>query len=96
MSTRDIQNHVRALSGISISPELFSYPVLDEVSAWQSRPLVPTCAIVLFEAAQFKIRNEGLVSNNAAYLAIGIRASAYKECSASGSCRARGPSSVYP
>ena len=82
MSTRDIQAHVRELYGIEISPDLVSAvtdSVIDEVSAWQSRPLEATYAIVFFDALRVKIRDEGLVKNKAVYLAIGMRASGHKE-----------------
>ena len=36
-------------------------------------------AIVFFDALRVKIRNEGLVSNRAVYLAIGVRCSGHKE-----------------
>jgi len=82
MSTRDIQKHVEELYGISISPDLVSAvtdAVLDEVTAWQNRPLEPVYAIVFFDAVRVKIRDEGLVTNKAVYLAIGMRPSGYKE-----------------
>jgi putative transposase len=82
MSTRDIQGHVRELYGIEVSPDLVSAvtdSVIDEVNAWQSRPLEPTYAIVFFDALRVKIRDEGLVRNKAVYLAIGMRPSGHKE-----------------
>ena len=82
MSTRDIQAHVRELYGLVISPDLVSAvtsSVLDEVKAWQSRPLESVYAIVYFDALRVKIRDEGTVRNKAVYLAIGIRCSGYKE-----------------
>lgn len=82
MSTRDIQAHVRELYGIEASPDLVSAvtdSVLDEVTAWQNRPLEPAYAIVFFDALRVKIRDEGLVRNKAVYLAIGIRPSGLKE-----------------
>lgn len=75
MSTRDIQAHVGELYGIGISPDLVSAvtdSVIDEVIAWQNRPLEPTYAIVYFDALRVKIRDEGLVRNKAVYLAIGV------------------------
>lgn len=81
MSTRDIQGHVRELYGIEVSPDLVSAvtdQVIDEVTAWQSRPLEPTYAIVFFDALRVKIRDEGLVRNEAVYLAIGMDASGHK------------------
>ena len=82
MSTRDIQAHVRELYGLEISPDLVSAvtdSVLDEVKAWQGRPLESVYAIVYFDALRVKIRDEGTVRNKAVYLAIGIRCSGYKE-----------------
>jgi len=82
MSTRDIQAHVGELYGVSISPDLVSVvtdSVIDEVRAWQSRPLEPTYAIVFFDALRVKVRDEGLVRNKAVYLAIGVRCSGHKE-----------------
>jgi putative transposase len=49
------------------------------VAAWQSRALDSTYAIVFFDALRVKIRDEGLVSNRAVYLAIGVRCSGHKE-----------------
>jgi len=82
MSTRDIQAHVRDLYGLAISPDLVSAvtdSVMDEVKAWQSRPLESVYAVVYFDALRVKIRDEGTVRNKAVYLAIGIRCSGYKE-----------------
>jgi len=82
ISTRDIQAHVRELYGIDISADLVSAvtdSVIDEVTAWQARPLEASYAIVFFDALRVKIRDEGLVKNKAVYLAIGMRASGHKE-----------------
>jgi len=82
MTTRDIQAHLRELYGVEISPELVSAvtdAVLDEVSAWQSRPLESTYAVVFFDCLRVKIRDEGTVKNKAVYLAIGMRCSGHKE-----------------
>jgi len=82
VSTRDIQAHVRELYGIEISPDLVSAvtdSVIDEVTAWQARPLESSYAIVFFDALRVKIRDEGLVKNRAVYLAIGVRPSGHKE-----------------
>jgi len=79
MSTRDIQAHVGELYGVTISPDLVSAvtdAVIDEVTAWQSRPLEPTYAIVFFDALRVKIRDEGVVRNKAVYLAPSVCAPA--------------------
>jgi putative transposase len=82
MSTRDIQAHLRELYGVEISPELVSAvtdAVLEEVAAWQNRPLEPVYAIVFFDCLRVKIRDEGTVKNKAVYLAIGVRCSGHRE-----------------
>jgi putative transposase len=82
MSTREIAEHIGELYGAEISPDLVSAvtdSVLEEVAAWQSRGLDATWAVVFFDAIRVKIRNEGMVSNRAVYLAIGIRCSGHKE-----------------
>jgi putative transposase len=82
MTTREIAEHIGELYGTEISPDLVSAvtdTVLEEVAAWQSRGLESTYAIVFFDAIRVKIRNEGLVSNRAVYLAIGLRCSGHKE-----------------
>ncbi len=81
MSTRDIQAHVRELYGVEISPDLVSAvtdQVIEEVAAWQARPLEESYAIVFFDALRVKIRDEGMVRNKAVYLAIGMDAGGRK------------------
>jgi len=82
MTTREIAEHIGELYGTEISPDLVSAvtdSVLEEVAAWQNRGLEATYAVVFFDALRVKIRNEGLVSNRAVYLAIGLRCSGRKE-----------------
>ncbi len=82
LSTRDIQAHIEEIYGIEVSPALVSAvtdAVVEEVSAWQKRPLEPVYAIVYFDALRVKIRDEGLVRNKAVYLAIGISCAGDKE-----------------
>lgn len=82
MSTREIQGHLSELYGTEVSPSLISTvtdAVVDEVKAWQQRPLESTYAIVFFDAIRVKIRDEGTVRNKAVYLAIGVRCSGTKE-----------------
>ncbi|RKK00479.1 transposase, partial [Teichococcus wenyumeiae] len=53
MSTREIVGHLRELYGIEVSPDLISAvtdAVLDEISAWQNRPLEPVYPVVFFDA----------------------------------------------
>ena len=82
LSTRDIQAHIEELYGIEVSPALVSAvtdAVLEEVTAWQNRPLEPVYAVVYFDALRAKIRDEDLVRNRAVYLALGITCGGEKE-----------------
>lgn len=82
MSTREIVGHLRDLYGVDVSPDLISAvtdAVLDEVAAWQARPLELVYPIVFFDALRVKIRDEGLVRNKAVHIALGVRADGTKE-----------------
>jgi putative transposase len=82
MSTRDIQAHIEEIYGIGISPELVSAitdAVIEQVAAWQGRPLEASYAVIYFDALRVKIRDEGIVRNKAVYLAIGISCGGEKD-----------------
>jgi putative transposase len=82
MSTREITGHLRELYGIEVSPDLISAvtdAVLEEVTAWQARPLETAYPLVFFDALRVKVRDEGLVRNKAVHIALGVRADGSKE-----------------
>ena len=82
MGTREITGHLRELYGIDVSADLISAvtdAVLDEIAAWQARPLEPVYPLVFFDALRVKIRDEGLVRNKAVHIALGVRADGGKE-----------------
>jgi putative transposase len=82
MSTREIVGHLRELYGIEVSPDLISAvtdAVLDEIAAWQVRPLEPVYPLIFFDALRVKIREEALVRNKAIHVALGVRADGTKE-----------------
>lgn len=81
MSTREITGHLRDLYGIDASPDLISTitdAVLEEVAAWQQRPLDPAYPLVFFDAIRVKIRDEGMVRNKAIHIALGVQADGTK------------------
>jgi len=82
MTTREIQAHLEEIYGVEVSAALISEvtnAVIEEVRAWQTRPLDAVYPIVYLDAIQVKIRTEGKVSNKAIYLAIGVNLKGYKE-----------------
>lgn len=82
MTTRDIQDHLKDIYGVDVSPEFISTvtdAVIEDVREWQNRPLDPFYAIVYFDAIVIKARSEGRVVNKAVYTAIGIQDNGRKE-----------------
>jgi transposase-like protein len=75
LTVREIQGHLEELYQIAIAPDVISTvtdAVLEEVTAWQQRPLDRLYPVVILDALRVKIRDEGVVRNKAVYLAIGI------------------------
>jgi transposase-like protein len=46
--------------------------ILPLIKEWQGRPLQSVYAILFLDAIHFKVREEGLIQNKAAYMAIGV------------------------
>lgn len=74
MTTRDIRGHLREMYDVDVSPDLISRVtdgVVEELREWQSRPLDRVYPVIFIDALMIKIR-DGVVTNRAACLAIGI------------------------
>ena len=81
MSNRDIIHHLRQVYGTELSASTVSAitdAVLEEVKAWQSRPLDPAYAVVFLDAIVVKVRDSQVVQNKPAYIAIGVDADGEK------------------
>jgi putative transposase len=81
MSVRDILHHLEQVYGTQLSHETVSRitdQVLEEVRAWQSRPLDAVYAVVFLDAIMVKVRDNQVVQNKPAYLAVGIDADGEK------------------
>src|SRR5918912_117909 len=82
MTQREIQGHLEEIYGVEISPSLISTvtdAVLDEVRAWQARPLDAVYPILYLDALQVKVKSQGRVVNKAIYLAFGVNLFGLKE-----------------
>jgi putative transposase len=82
MTTSEIRGHLEEIYGVEVSPSLISNvtdSVLDEVRAWQSRPLDAVYPILYLDALQVKVKSQGSVRNKAIYLAFGVTMSGLKE-----------------
>jgi putative transposase len=82
LSTKAIQENLKEIYNVEVSPELISR-VTDEVKGlveeWRSRPLEPFYPVMFFDALRVNIRDEGQVSKKAVYLALAIRLDGQKE-----------------
>jgi putative transposase len=75
LTVREIQAHLAEIYGTAVSPDLISTitdAVLEDVKAWQNRPLEGVYPIVYLDALVVKIRDGNVVRNHACYLAIGV------------------------
>ena len=82
MTTREIQAHLKEIYKVEVSPSLISTvtdAVLDDVKAWQSRPLEPVYPIVYLDAIHVKMRTSGHVQTQAVYLALALTMEGEKE-----------------
>jgi transposase-like protein len=75
MTVREIQAFLAEMYAVAVSPDLISTvtdAVMDEVTAWQARPLEPMYPVVFFDALRVKIRDEATVRSKAIYLALAV------------------------
>ena len=82
MTVREIQAHLEEMYGTEVSPTLISSvtdAVIEEVKAWQARPLDALYPIVYLDCIHVKARDSGAVRVKAVYLALGVNLSGEKE-----------------
>lgn len=75
MTTRDIEAHLREVYGMNASRELISNitdVVVDEIKAWQSRPLDEVYPILYVDGIRIRVKDNGVVGIKVAYLVIGV------------------------
>ena len=82
LPTREIVEHLEELYGTDVSPTLITAvtdAVLEDVRAWQARPLDPLYPIVYLDALHIKLKQSGHVQTCAVYIALGINRDGQKE-----------------
>ena len=75
LSTRDIEAHLAEIYGVRVGRDLISRvtdAVMDDVRAWQQRPLDDVYPVIFLDALVLKIREGGTVQRRALYLALGV------------------------
>lgn len=81
MSTREIAATIEDLYGAEVSASLISKvteAVIDEVIAWQARPLDAAYPIVYLDGLSVKVRHNKQVINKTLYLALGLNVAGEK------------------
>src|SRR5437764_3261231 len=75
LSTRDIEAHLAEIYAVRVGRDLISRvtdAVIDDVRAWQQRPLEDVYPVLFLDAMVLKIREGGSVQRIACYLALGV------------------------
>ena len=75
LSVRDIQAHLQEIYGVEVGHDLISRvtdAVMEDVRAWQQRPLDDVYPVVSLDCLVLKIREGGSVQRRACYLALGV------------------------
>jgi putative transposase len=75
LSVRDIRAHLQEIYGVDVGHDLISRvtdAVMDDVRAWQQRPLDDVYPVVFLDCLVLKIREGGSVQRRACYLALGV------------------------
>jgi len=75
LSTRDLEAHLQEIYGVKVGRDLISRvtdAVLDDVRAWQQRPLEDVYPVIFLDCMVLKIRDGGSVQRRACYLAMAI------------------------
>ena len=82
MTTRDIQYHLKEIYNVEVSPSLISEvtnAIIDDVHAWQSRPLDPIYPILFLDCIVVKSREDKQIRNKSVFLALGVNMEGQKE-----------------
>jgi putative transposase len=75
MTVRDIGHHLQRVYGTELSHDTISKitdEVLDEVKAWQTRPLDAVYPVIFIDALVVKVRDGNVVRNKACHVVIGV------------------------
>lgn len=81
MTARDIKAHLAEVYGVEISHETVAKVtdvVVDEVRAWQSRPVDEVYPILFVDGIRIKVRDAGAVTNKVAHLVVGVDVDGFK------------------
>jgi putative transposase len=82
MTTRDIQYHLKDMYNVEVSPSLISEvtdAIIDDVRAWQNRPLEGVYLILFLDCVVVKCREDKQIRNKSVFLALAVTMEGKKE-----------------
>ena len=82
LTVREIQEHIREIYDVDVSPDLISRvtdQVMDDVRAWQGRTLDAVYPIVYFDGFVVKVRDDGVVRNRCVHIVLAINLQGQKD-----------------
>jgi putative transposase len=82
MTTADITDQVREIYGVEVSTTTISNitnKLIDDIKAWQNRPLLPLYCVVWMDGIRLNVRQNGKIVNKTVFLVIGLTPEGHKE-----------------
>lgn len=82
LSYSDMRKHLLDIYGLETSESTISSvtdQVIEDVRAWQQRPLEPLYPLVWLDAIHFKVKEDGRIINKAVYCIIGVNQEGFKD-----------------
>jgi putative transposase len=82
MSTRDIEQQIKDIYGVTLSATSISNiteQVLVDVEQWQKRPLDSSYPIIWLDGISIKTRDNGKISNKSVFLIVGLNTNGTRE-----------------
>ena len=82
MSVREIRAHLEEIYGVDVSPDLISRvtdAVIEEMTAWQTRPLESVYLVAYLDALVVKVRDNTGVRNKSVYIVVGVQTDGTKD-----------------
>jgi len=82
MSYSDICKHLEELYGLTVSPATLSAitdSVIEEVKAWQNRPLESVYPFMWLDAIHYKVKEDGAIKTKAVYCLLGVNREGIKD-----------------
>lgn len=82
MSYSDICKHLEDLYGLTVSPSTLSMitdRIIEEVKAWQCRPLESVYPFMWLDAIHYKVKEDGAIKTKAVYCLLGVNREGIKD-----------------